>query len=76
MSIPNPSEGSSERVRGSSLLQINADEADLSDVVTSSRGGGGDHAPPKFTEEEMIVHTIHKEACEVRCVSSNPILSS
>lgn len=59
------------------MLQINADgsEADSSDAVTSSVGGDNDHAPRKFTEEEMIIHRIHREACEVRCITSNPIMS-
>ncbi|XP_040896558.1 uncharacterized protein C1orf53 homolog [Toxotes jaculatrix] len=68
MSIPNLSEGSSKRLGNSSRLQINADrsEAEHSDVVTSSVGGGNDHAARKFTEEEMTIHTIHREACEAK----------
>lgn len=50
------------------MSRINADSngADFSDAVTSSAGGDKDHAPGKFTEEETLIHTIHREACEVR----------
>ncbi|XP_018550953.1 uncharacterized protein C1orf53 homolog isoform X1 [Lates calcarifer] len=69
MSIAKLSEESSERLRGSSVLQINADrsEADFNGgVTTSSVGGENEHAERKFTQEEMAIHRIHTEACEAK----------
>ncbi|XP_042337795.1 uncharacterized protein C1orf53 homolog [Plectropomus leopardus] len=64
MSIAKLSEESSQR--GS--LQINAGGrgADLSEVVTGSRGSENNHTGGKFTEEEMTIHRVHTEACEAK----------
>lgn len=80
MSIPNLSEEISKGLRSRSKLQINADrsEADFNDVVTSSMGGEKDLAGRKFTEEEMDIYRTHREACEVRWITSktwNPMMS-
>lgn len=68
MSIPKPSEESWRRPRSRGGLQINADggEADLSDAVTGSMEGDNDQAGGKFTEEEMAIHRVHRQACAVR----------
>lgn len=68
MSIPKLSEESSKRPTSRGRSQINADrrEADFHDVVTSSMGGENEQAAAKFTEEEMAIHRVHREACEVR----------
>ncbi|XP_026179597.1 uncharacterized protein C1orf53 homolog [Mastacembelus armatus] len=60
MSIPNLSDGNSKPLRSSSMSQINADrgEAERTDAVT------GGHAAGKFTEEELAIHRLHREACE------------
>uniref|UniRef100_A0A3B4U7J8 Chromosome 1 open reading frame 53 n=1 Tax=Seriola dumerili TaxID=41447 RepID=A0A3B4U7J8_SERDU len=67
MSIPMLSEESSKRLRSSSsssVLQINADrsEADCRDAGTSSSVGGARN----FTEEELAIYRIHREACEAK----------
>eukprot|EP00064_Thunnus_orientalis_P013062 superscaffoldBa00002082_g13099 len=67
MSTPDFSEDSSnKRVKGDSMSQISEDrgEAHLSDV--SSRGDENDPAARKFTEEEMAIHRVHREACEAK----------
>lgn len=68
MSIPKLSEESSERPPSKGTLQINADRsvAGFNDVVTSDMGGENDPAGRKFTEEEMTIHRLHREACEVK----------
>nr|XP_020467651.1 uncharacterized protein C1orf53 homolog [Monopterus albus] len=68
MSIPSLSKGNSERLRSSSMSQINADsgEAHFTDVVTSSTGRENDHAARELTEEDMVVHRIHTKACEAK----------
>lgn len=69
MSVPNLSEESSKRLRSRGRSQISAggSEADLAGGVTSSgTGGGSDPAGREFTEEEMVIHRAHREACEVR----------
>lgn len=65
MSIPKLSEESSERPTSRDRLQIKAvrTEADFSDVA-----GGNDQAGGKFTEEEMAIHGLHRESCEVRWI--------
>ncbi|XP_042273051.1 uncharacterized protein C1orf53 homolog [Thunnus maccoyii] len=67
MSTPDFSEDSSnKRVKGDSMSKISEDrgEAHLSDV--SSRGDENDPAARKFTEEEMAIHRVHREACEAK----------
>ncbi|XP_051232779.1 uncharacterized protein C1orf53 homolog [Dicentrarchus labrax] len=59
MSIPNLSEEKSQPPRSRSRLQINAER---SDAVT----GSNDQAVGKFTEEEMAIHRVHREACEAK----------
>ncbi|KAK2908061.1 hypothetical protein Q8A73_009134 [Channa argus] len=72
MSIPKLSQGSPKRLRGDSgdsgVLRINGDrsEAESSEEVTGSTGAANQHAPRKFTEEELITHRIHREACEAK----------
>lgn len=67
MSIPDLSEESSnKRLRDNSMLQINEDRS----VLTSSREGENSPAARKFTEEELAIHRSHREACEVRCITS------
>ncbi|KAE8293997.1 putative protein C1orf53 [Larimichthys crocea] len=68
MSIPKLSEESSERATNGGSSQINADrrEADFNDVVTSSVGSDNEQAAAKFTEEEMAIHRVHREACEAK----------
>lgn len=67
MSIPDLSKRSWKR-SSSVLPQINADrdrtDADLSEAVTSCTTSG--HGGNSITEEEMVVHRIHREACEAR----------
>ncbi|XP_026199116.1 uncharacterized protein C1orf53 homolog isoform X2 [Anabas testudineus] len=65
MSIPRLSEGSSERLRSSSVFRINA-AADFSDGVTGGAHGDEDHAARKFTEEETLIHRVHTQACEAK----------
>lgn len=78
MSIPKLSEESSKRLRGSSRSQISADSrgADLSEVVTSCRGGEHHQGGREFTEEELTIHRVHTQACEVRGITSNTMISS
>lgn len=66
MSLPRLSEESSERPASRGGLQIDADRGA---VDSSSRGGKSDQAGEKFTEEEMAIHTLHREACEVSWVT-------
>lgn len=62
MSIPNLPDESSN-----SMSQINTDknETDFSDV-TSSVGDESDHVGEKFTEDEISIHRIHRDACEAK----------
>ncbi|XP_029002656.1 uncharacterized protein C1orf53 homolog [Betta splendens] len=62
-SIARLCEGSSKRLRSGSMSQINADGG-----VTGGTGGERerDHAARKFTEEETLIHRIHREACEAQ----------
>lgn len=78
MSIPSLSEEGSKRQRSRGRLQINAgrSEADLTNGVTSSTGGGHDRAGGEFTEEEMAIHRAHREACEVRWSTAKDLKSS
>lgn len=78
MSIPKLSEESSERPPTRGTLQINADRsvAGFNDVVTSDMGAENDPAGRKFTEEEMAIHRLHREACEVRWITSFVLKSS
>ncbi|KAG8003146.1 protein C1orf53 [Nibea albiflora] len=68
VSIPRLSEESSKRPTSGGSSQINADrrEADFNDVVTSSMGSENEQAAAKFTEEEMAIHAVHREACEAK----------
>ncbi|KAK5869682.1 hypothetical protein PBY51_024383 [Eleginops maclovinus] len=69
MSIPNLSEESSKRLKGRARLQFNADKrgGDSSEgLTTCSMGGVNEHAARKFTEEEMDIHSAHREACETK----------
>ncbi|KAG7230606.1 hypothetical protein INR49_025323 [Caranx melampygus] len=59
MSIAKSSE---ERLRSSSMLQINADNSEAGGAGTSCSVGGA----AKFTEEELAIHRIHREACEAK----------
>lgn len=78
MSIPKLSEESSERPPSRGTLQINADRsvAGFNDVVTSDMGGENDPAGRKFTEEEMTIHRLHREACEVKWITWKVLKSS
>ncbi|XP_030583182.1 uncharacterized protein C1orf53 homolog [Archocentrus centrarchus] len=70
MSIPKLSEEKSEPMTNSSTLQINegASGADnVSDAVTAmSARGENDLCAAKFTEEEMAIHRIHRQACAAK----------
>ncbi|XP_072244766.1 uncharacterized protein C1orf53 homolog [Leuresthes tenuis] len=58
MSIASPSEErNSKRQRSSCAPQID-DSSSLCDAVTSSQ------TARKFTEEELAIHRVHREACE------------
>lgn len=72
MSIPKLSEESSERPAITDRSQINAvsEESHLNDVVTSDTAGENDRARRKFTEEELAIHRLHRESCEVRGITS------
>jgi len=62
MSIASPSEErNSKRQRSSCAPQIDesSSAAGLCDAVTSSQ------TARKFTEEELAIHRVHREACEV-----------
>lgn len=40
--------------------------------MLQSEAGGGDGGAggaEKLTEEELAIHRIHREACEVRCIT-------
>ncbi|KAM3618906.1 uncharacterized protein V6R79_000272 [Siganus canaliculatus] len=70
MSIPRLSEEGSQRPPCSAdSLKINAGRsgAAFTDEVTScSMGGGNSQAGEKFTEEEITIHRVHKEACAAK----------
>lgn len=70
VSIASHCEGSSKRLKSRSMSQINA-----ADGVTGETGAERDHAATSFTEEDTIIHRIHREACEVRRITCDPILS-
>ena len=78
MSVAKLSEESSKRRRGSSSSSSSRFQvsAELSEVVTSCRGAGNDHSGAEFTEEELTIHRVHTEACEVRGITSDTIMSS
>nr|XP_046248656.1 uncharacterized protein C1orf53 homolog [Scatophagus argus] len=63
MSIPKLSDESWKRQTSGGTSRINADG---SDAVTSNEGGENVHAGGKFTEEELAIHRIHREACEAK----------
>lgn len=68
MSVTKLSKGSSKRPSGRGRILINAGNAETncSDAMTSSMGGENDQAGRKFTEEEMAIHRLHREACEAK----------
>ncbi|XP_039984811.1 uncharacterized protein C1orf53 homolog [Xiphias gladius] len=64
MSIPSPRPPGDS---GTPRIDAGGSEADPgSDAVASGAGGGSDRAAGKFTEEEMAVYRIHREACEAK----------
>lgn len=77
MSIRKPSEErKSERLRSSCALRIDEGQsaAGSSDAGTSSERASAHN----LTQEEMAIHRIHREACEVTCIthkSSDTIVS-
>lgn len=68
MSIRNLSEENSRRLISESTLQINSNESDsdFNEVVTRSVRDDKDYTGEKFTEDELSIHKLHREACEVR----------
>ncbi|XP_033477126.2 uncharacterized protein C1orf53 homolog [Epinephelus lanceolatus] len=66
MSIPKLSEESWKRGRSGSQINADSRAADLSEVVTGSTGVANDHTGGKFTEEEMVIHRAHTEACAAK----------
>uniref|UniRef100_A0A3P8SCQ0 Chromosome 1 open reading frame 53 n=1 Tax=Amphiprion percula TaxID=161767 RepID=A0A3P8SCQ0_AMPPE len=68
MSTPKLSEESGKRQADGGVLQIDAvrrREAGGGDAAT--RSVGGEHgAAAEFTEEDVAIHAIHREACEAK----------
>lgn len=68
MSLRTLSEESSEPPPGRGRGQISADStgAVFGGGVTGDVGGDNEPAGRKFTEEEVTIHRLHREACEVK----------
>ncbi|XP_060890105.1 uncharacterized protein C1orf53 homolog isoform X1 [Labrus mixtus] len=69
MSIPSQSERSWSSRRSPQVNAVRG-EADPEDVVTNSPGGDTDQVDRKLTEEEITIHRVHTEACEVTGIPS------
>lgn len=70
MSLTSPSEESSEPARS----------ADRSGAgpLTGSSNTGGENRPPgrRFTEEELTIHNLHRQACQVKSSTLRNFLRS
>lgn len=73
MSVANPSGESSKREPS---LQRSADGSAPDSVTRSNNDteGENDQAGRKFTEEEVAIHILHREACEVRRFTSPEVI--
>lgn len=63
MSVTNPSEESSDSVKCS---ERSADRS-AAEPLAGSSNTEGDNRPPgrRFTEEELAIHHLHRQACQV-----------
>lgn len=73
MSVANPSGESPKREPS---LQRSADGSAPDSVTRSNNDteGENDQAGRKFTEEEVAIHILHREACEVRRFTSPEVI--